>query len=289
MKRITWLLVGVAGVLLLIGRVGAQEIAGDRLVVPFSDPTRTGWLRAGLINGGITVKGYEGKEVIVEARVRREDDNENQNENQDEDKDTGKKETKRMGLRRIEITSTSLSVEEEENVVTVGTGSHNRTIDLIIQVPAKTSVKLSCINDGDIKVEGVSGEIEVSNTNGAVTLTNVSGSVVAHAFNEDLIVTMTKVDPNKSMSFTSFNGDVHVTLPADVRAKVKMKSDNGDLYSDFDIRLEQRTQKYEEDARSKGGKYKIKLEKAMYGVINGDGPEFQFATYNGDIYIRKGK
>jgi len=284
MNRINWFFVCAAYVLSAGALVFAQEIPADRLVVPLSDPARPGMIKAGLINGGITVKGYEGKEVIVEARVRSEE-----SEREDEHDDNRKTETKRKGLRRIEITSTSLTVEEEENVVTVGAGSHNRTIDLTIQVPAKTSLKLSCINDGDIKVEGVNGEIEVSNTNGAVTLTNVSGSVVAHAFNEDLIVTMTKVDPNKSMSFISFNGDVNVTLPAEVRAKVKMKSDNGDLYSDFDIRLEQRTQKYEEDSRSKGGKYKIKLEKAMYGVINGDGPEFQFATYNGDIYIRKGK
>ena len=39
----------------------------DRATVPFSDPARPKTLRASLINGSITVKGYDGKEAIVEA------------------------------------------------------------------------------------------------------------------------------------------------------------------------------------------------------------------------------
>jgi DUF4097 and DUF4098 domain-containing protein YvlB len=282
MKRSNLFILCAAWLLSTVAHAYAQEIPTDRLAVPFSDPSRPGFVKAGLINGGITVKGYEGKEVIVEARVRTSPDEEEQKQDR-------KKEGKAQGLRRIAITSTSLTVEEEENVVTIGVGSHSRTIDLTIQVPTKTSLKLSAINDGNIKVEQVEGEIEVSNTNGEVRLLNVSGTVVAHAFNGDLVVTMARVEADKSMSFTSFNGDVDVTLPATVRANAKMKTDHGDLFSDFDIRLEQKTQTYEEDARKKGGKYKIKIEKAMFGAINGGGPEFQFATYNGDIYIRKGK
>lgn len=286
MKRSHQYLVCFILTLLVCARIYAQEIPTDRLTVPFSDPSRPGLVKVGLINGGITVKGYEGKEVIVEARVRTHKSS--PDEDVDEERDR-RKNSKTKGLKRIAITSTSLTVEEEDNVITVGVGSHSRTIDLNIQAPAKTSLKLSTINDGDIKVEQVEGEIEVNNTNGEVTLTNVSGSVVAHAFNGDLVVTMIRVDAGKAMSFTSFNGDVDVTLPASVRANAKMKTDQGDLYSDFDIRLEQKTQKLEEDTRKKGGKYKVKIEKAMYGAINGGGPEFQFATYNGDIYIRKGK
>src|SRR5437016_176301 len=48
-----------------------QESSGpDHFAVPLSDPSRPARVEASLVNGGITVKGYDGKEVVVEARAR---------------------------------------------------------------------------------------------------------------------------------------------------------------------------------------------------------------------------
>ena len=33
------------------------------------------------------------------------------------------------------------------------------------------------------------------------------------------------------------NGEIDVTLPADIKANLKMKVDNGDMYTDFDVKL----------------------------------------------------
>jgi len=263
---------------LLASLTYSQEPPADRLTVAFSDPTRPGVLKASLMNGGMTIKAYDGKEVIIEARIRPESSSEHERR--------GKK---TMGMRRLEITSTGLTVEEEENEMRVGAETMNRTIDLTIQVPKRISLKLSCLNDGDIKVDGVTGEIEVNNQNGAIALTNISGSAVAYAHNDDILVSFAKIEPEKAMSFVSWNGDVDVTFPPEVRAKAKMKTHNGDVYSDFDVKLEASANRVEEDGRKEGGKYKLKVEKAVYGLINGGGPEMQFSTYNGDIYIRKGK
>lgn len=262
----------------LAGSIFGQEPPVDRLTVAFSDPLRPGTLRASLMNGGMTIKAYEGKEVLIEARIRPE--RESRHERTDK---------KKMGMRRLEIASTGLTVEEEDNVMRVGAETMNRTIDLMIQVPKKIALKLSCLNDGDIKVDGVTGEIEVNNQNGAIALTNVSGSVVAYAHNDDITVSFVKIEPEKTMSFVSWNGDVDVTFPPEMRAKTKMKTTQGDVYSDFEIKLEASANRVEEDGRKDGGKYKLKVEKAIYGLINGGGPEMQFSTYNGDIYIRKGK
>ncbi len=262
----------------LAGSIFGQEPPVDRLTVAFSDPLRPGTLRASLMNGGMTIKAYEGKEVLIEARIRPE--RESRHERTDK---------KKMGMRRLEIASTGLTVEEEDNVMRVGAETMNRTIDLMIQVPKKIALKLSCLNDGDIKVDGVTGEIEVNNQNGAIALTNVSGSVVAYAHNDDITVSFVKIEPEKTMSFVSWNGDVDVTFPPEMRAKTKMKTTQGDVYSDFEIKLEASANRVEEDGRKDGGKYKLKVEKAIHGLINGGGPEMQFSTYNGDIYIRKGK
>src|ERR1700680_354559 len=49
------------------GEAQAQS-GSDRVSVNLSDPTRPAFVKASSVNGSITVKAYEGKEVIVEAR-----------------------------------------------------------------------------------------------------------------------------------------------------------------------------------------------------------------------------
>ena len=257
----------------------AQDANPDRVNVPLTDPSRPAAVHASLLNGGITVTGYNGKEVVVEARVRgRESGRES------------KPNPKAEGLRRLDSRGTGLSVEEQDNVVNIGVRVLNRTVDLIIQVPFNSSLNLKCLNDGDIQVDRVSGEIDANDLNGLVKLTNISGAVVAHSLNEDVTVIFDKVTPEKSMSFSSLNGDIDVTLPADTKARVKLKSDNGEIYSDFDIRTEASPSaaKVTESGR-KDGRFRVQFEKAMYGSINGGGPEMQFTTFNGKIYLRKKK
>ena len=253
-------------------RAEAQAQSGnDRVSVNLSDPSRPAFIKASAVNGSITVKAYEGKEVIVEARER----------NEESEKPSG-------GPKRLRISTTGLTVEEENNEVRISTESYARTIDLTISVPVHTSVKLRAVNDGDITVTGIEGEIDVDDVNGAVTLNNISGSAVAHALNEHVHVTFTKVNPQKPMAFSSLNGDIDVTFPADLKANVSIRSDRGDVFSDFDVQLNASAPKQEvEDARGKGGKYRVKIDKTVHGTINGGGPEYQFTNFQGRIYIRK--
>lgn len=260
-----------------IAVLGQETLPGDRVTVPFSDPSRPGVLEVDVLHGGIAIKGYSGKEVIVEAQARTR-----------EYKHKEKSSKKAEGLRRLAISTTGLVVEEQNNVMQVETSSHQRTIDLNIQVPVNTSLRLNCVNDGDIKVEDVNGEIEVENVNGAVTLSRISGAAIAHALNDNVIVTFVKVDPDKPMSFSSLNGDIDVTFPTNLRANVKFKAENGDIYSDFDMTMEPTTQRIEEGGKG-GGKYRLRIEQAIQGKINGGGPEIKFETLNGDVYVRKGK
>jgi DUF4097 and DUF4098 domain-containing protein YvlB len=250
----------------------AAGATAEKLVVPFSDPSRPGVLRVGLTTGTIKVTAHQGKEVVISTRT---DDVEHAER------------VDRQGLRRIRNTSGGLTVEEERNEMRVSAANPNQKITLDIQVPTQTSLVLSTTNDGDIIVSGVSGDIEVNNTNGGVTLTGVSGTVVAHALNEDVVATMVAVG-GKPMSFTSLNGDINVTLPSTVKADVRLQPGNGDVYSDFDIAMQAPVLRQDGGQRQGGGKYVLKVEQTMVGKINGGGPEITFKTFNGDIRIRKG-
>jgi DUF4097 and DUF4098 domain-containing protein YvlB len=146
-------------------------------------------------------------------------------------------------------------------------------------------------------VENISGEIEVSNMNGQVTLTNVSGSVVAHSMNGKVVVSLNRVTPGKNMNFSTFNGDIDVTLPADAKANLKARVDNGDIYTDFDVKLEPQeagaapAPPPPPDVPPPGRNVRPKTKRggdgAVHGTINGGGPEIQFTTFNGRILIHK--
>jgi hypothetical protein len=250
---------------------GQSQAGGDRIPVTLSDPSRPAHVKVSMVNGGITVKAYEGKEVVVEARVRNRENSRNEG-----------------GPKRLAISSTGLSVEEENNEVNINTESYMHAIDVTVSVPLHTSLKLRAVNDGDIVVTGVDGEIDVDDINGAVTLNNISGSVVAHALNGHVYATLTRVNPQKAMAFSSLNGDIDVTFPADLKANVSIRSDQGDVFSDFDVQLQATAaQPVVEDSRGKGGKYRVKIDKTVRGTINGGGPEIQFRNFQGKIYIRK--
>ncbi|HEX7573496.1 MAG TPA: DUF4097 family beta strand repeat-containing protein, partial [Bacteroidota bacterium] len=198
---IRWRLIGFA---LILSSTAFGQPATERIPVPLTDPNRPVFLEVGIISGGIVVKGYAGKEVIVEATMAPEDD-----QDQPQAKPAGK-------MKLIPNTSMGLTAEEEDNTVTISTGLRgiSHQIDLVIQVPAACSMKLSTVNGGDIRVENVNGDLEVNNTNGSITLKQIAGSAVAQTVNGEVRVEFTRVNADKAMSFSSLNGDIDVTFPA---------------------------------------------------------------------------
>lgn len=251
----------------------------NKVTVPLTDSSRPVTLRAHLLNGSITVKGADVKEVVVEAHVR---NHEGQGEGR------GRGEGRGEGMKRIPMTSTGLNIEAENNDVRISADSVQRTIDLTITVPVRTSLSLHTVNDGNISVTGVDGELDVNDVNGEVTLKNVSGSAVAHALNGKVLVTFNRIDPQKPMAFSSLNGAIDVTFPADLKANITFRSDNGEVFSDFDVKLQANApQQTVEDDRGKGGKFQVKIDKTVRGTINGGGQEIRFKNFNGNIYVRK--
>ncbi len=350
----------------------AKEEPPDRAVVPLSNPAKPAKIEVSVIRGSITVKGYEGKEVIVEARVREkalsgygglyatgqyaalappvrpdqptpptaptpalapsaragqqaeqlkkeieavtaannaalaqslaqqevlakrltQSDKARSLYNeffQDDKKRREEKEKKIAGMKQLSGSTSGLEVEEEDNIVQISTESWKAATDLVIQVPRTTSLEVRSTMDGAVIVEGVNGEIDINNINGPVTLKNVSGNTLVHTVNGDIEVTLARVAADKPLSFSTMNGDIDVTLPADVKANLKMKSEQGEIYSDFDINMTRQSARSEAAEKTERGKFRISFDKSLYGIVNGGGQEIGFNTFSGDIYIRKKK
>jgi DUF4097 and DUF4098 domain-containing protein YvlB len=190
------------------------------------------------------------------------------------------------GLRRIDSAARGFTAEEQNNTVRISTSPMGSGTDLTIQVPRGTNISAKAMR-GTLTVTGVNAEIEAHNLNGDVELTAVSGTVLAHSLNGDVKVMMDQVDPTKPMSFSTLNGDIDVSLPAATKARLKLKSDHGDVYSDFDMQLDSSGATITEEGTKGKGKYKVKVDRSLFGTINGGGPLYSFTTLNGRILLRK--
>jgi len=267
--------------LLLAQSLAAQD-GGEKATIPLRDPSRPARVHAHLLNGGITVRGADVKDITVEAVSSGRRERRGRRESRPDRSD---------GMKRLELPGNSgLDLTEEDNLVTIKTSPINQSSDLLITVPRRSSLQLKCLNGGDIYVEQVEGEIDANNLNGKVTLKNVSGSVLAHSLNGAVFVSLDRIDPAKPMSFSTMNGDIDVTLPANLKANVLMKTDNGEIYSDFEVKLSPGTGPMRnESGRQSDGSYHVRFDRALRGSIEGGGPEFQFTSFNGQIYIRRKK
>ncbi|MDO7853552.1 DUF4097 family beta strand repeat-containing protein [Hymenobacter convexus] len=268
-------------VLALIGcalpsRAQEGKESKETLTVPLSAPGKPGTLEVGLVFGAIHVTGYSGKDVVVDAAFRPK-------------QGSRRAETPApAGMKRLSSAGgLNLTVEEKNNHVEVSTEVPTQPVDLTIKVPHNFSLQLTTVNNGDIIVENVSGELEISNVNGAIQLTDVSGSAVANTVNGNLTATFKSINNGTPMAFSTLNGKVDVTFPANLKAALKMKSERGEVYSDFDVAVDKAANKV--TRTSQNGLTRLSTDDWTYGKVNGGGAEVMMKTMNGNIYLRKAK
>lgn len=281
-----------------------QSSNANQVTVPFSDPSRPGIVKVNLLGGGITVRAGAGRDVIVTTSTSERDADEQRERERERERERNRPgsgdDPDTAGLRRL-TQPEGVNITEENNTVTVSSGGILRRANVLVQVPPATSLVLSTVTGGAVTVDGINGSIEVNNVNGSIRITDAGGPVIAHATNGRVVVTLKQVVAGKPMSFTSFNGNVDVTLPASAKANLKLRSDRGDVYTDFDIQTTNpppRTATRPNDDRDDRARdrdsrdnprYRVEMDRAIYGSINGGGADFELRTFNGNIYLRKGK
>jgi len=237
--------------------------------------------------GPITVEGYAGNNVVLEARkivyAR----------------DEGRAKLAEEEV-RLDLTEKGNSVEvyvdgpfrETENERRER-GIHIRRdpgykvyYGFTVKVPFRTNLVLSTVTDGDIEVRGVEGKFDVRDVNGKVRLVDVAGSGDAQTVNGGVTV-LFRSHPDGPCLFKTISGDVEVDFPGEPSADFRIKTMHGEVYSDFDVTYLPKAPPVREERREKGGKYVYRSE-GYYGVRTGKGgPEIKLDTLTGDILIAK--
>jgi hypothetical protein len=252
----------------------------SEFTIPLTDPSKRGKLKAHLNYGSITVKGTARKDVLVKYKPDTDGD-----EDHDHDRDHEKTPKSKDGLKRVSGGGMDLEASENNNSVRVQSDSWNNKLNLEIEVPSGFDLDVHTYNDGDLVITNIQGVVELTNYNGEITALNISGSVVATTYNGEIKVTFDKVTEGTPMSYSTYNGDVDITFPAATKATFKMKTEQGEIYTGFDMNITSSGPVQKKDTKS--GTFKVIIDDWKKGDINGGGAEITIKNYNGDIFLRK--
>ncbi len=271
MKHINILLI----ITLLFGSVGvidAQRGKAEEVRVPLTSPGEEGMLDASSHRGSIKVEAHSGKDVIVKLYP-------------DDDDYDEYRSGKKSGLKKISAGSFSADIEEDDNYVHIRTGSQNE-VHMEILVPANFSLKLGTHHNGLVTVENVKGDIEVNAHHGSVELRGLGSSASVNTHHGEIVATFDNIDNSKPMAFTTYHGDVDLTLPPNVNFISKIKTTKGDIYTDFEMDVTSQNPSYEK-GKGKDERTRIKIGGWRNAVVGSGGVEYMMSTYHGDIIIRK--
>jgi hypothetical protein len=170
------------------------------------------------------------------------------------------------GLRlRATTGNGELSVEKAGSEVEVRTGNGG------IRIGETEGRVVAATGNGDLAVESARGPVRASTGNGRIFVSTSAGPVSATTGNGDIDVRMESLSTAADMDFRSGSGAVRVTLPADFNGDVDASTGNGDLRTDFAIRLIGRLD-----------------PQHMRGTIGNGGRTIHLQTGNGRLEIRKG-
>ena len=271
--------------------MAAGDDDAQSLTVPLSAPSKPASVDVGLVLGSIRVVPGNAGEVVIEAQRGSDDDDEDCEDcgpvsGKAKDKSAKEGKTLEGGMRKITNASIDLSAEEDGNQVTVRSSGIPRDLRLRVQVPAGSSLRLSTVSGGAIDVEGITGELELHNTNGPIRARGVRGPVTANTVNGDVEVAFAPgAAIGGPMAFSTLNGDVDLTLPTGINVNLRLRTEQGDIYSDFDVELTTEPARIERDGTQK--KYRLTIAKELVGKIGAGGPELFLKSFNGDIVLRQ--
>ena len=125
--------------------------------------------------------------------------------------------------------------------------------------------------NGDVDVRGAKASVRVSTGNGRVNVTTADGPVEARTGNGDIDVSMTQLTARDDMTFSTGSGGVRVTLPAGYNGELDATTGNGELHSDFDLKIQGRMN-----------------PRHVRATIGEGGPRLRLTTGNGRLEVRKG-
>lgn len=215
-----------------------------------------------------SIKGYNGKEIVIKAEKVKETPER-------------AKGLKAVSYNAIDNTKIGLSVLEENGEVNITLASpiaKNGKFDILIPDNMIVDVNQeSVFSSKTIEIKNLKNEINLKTMVADIKISNCTGPVVLSSLSGKIEVELVNINYNKPISINSVSGLIDLSLPASVKADLELQTISGEIYTDFDIKLE----KKKDNLTRIGGNSSIKAK------LKGGGLKIDLQTVSGNIYLRK--
>ncbi len=155
--------------------------------------------------------------------------------------------------------------------------------EITVHVPRETALHLRTVNGG-VTARETSGAFDVRSVNGAIAMTDMAGSGTAAAVNGANVVSF-RESPKVDSAFTSVNGRIELTFPANLAADFDLKTVNGGMFTDFESTM---VASGTGAATKENGRFVYKNRGESHIRVGAGGPHIRLETVNAAIQIKKG-
>ncbi|MBN1996947.1 hypothetical protein JW935_05300, partial [candidate division KSB1 bacterium] len=106
--------------------------------------------------------------------------------------------------------------------------------DFELKVPRNVSLIARTVNEGEINISHLVGNFDIKNINGGIKMQHIEGSGSVYALNGDMSLAFDK-NPIEDCYIGSLNGEIRVVFKPQLAAEFKLKTFNGEIYTDFNF------------------------------------------------------
>ncbi|HZI18999.1 MAG TPA: DUF4097 family beta strand repeat-containing protein [Pyrinomonadaceae bacterium] len=176
------------------------------------------------INGGVRVSSWDRNEVRVDAVKR-----------------AHKAERLREAEIKIEARADSLRIETDYPEYRRGEGrrwdrdDQPAAVEYRLTVPRSAVIEDFNLINGGLELENLSGPVKANSINGRVAARGLTGPVNLSVINGALEVGLDRLSEGQSVTLSSVNGQVTVTLPSDASAHLRASTVHGSIRNDFNL------------------------------------------------------
>ena len=137
-----------------------------------------------------------------------------------------------------------------------------------VRVPAGVTFIGRTVN-GDVDATRLNGDVVATTVNGSVTFSTTGGGR-ASTVNGSIRGDMGRAEWSDTLSMSTVNGSITLTLPATLSTEVRASTVNGDINADFPITVQGRVSR-----------------RRLDGTIGGGGRTLALETVNGSITLKR--
>jgi hypothetical protein len=200
-------------------------------------------------NGGISVKGWDGNNVLVRAKV----------------------ETAALTDADAKGLASNVSVQTGATIRADGPQQdrdQHWSVSYEVFVPRPTRLSLTTHNGG-IHIEDVTGGAEFNAVNGGIHLDNLAGMVQGRTTNGGVHIKLTGDRwQGQGLDVQTTNGGVHIEMPRNYSAQLDFATTNGGVHADVE-----------------GGESRPKGR--ISATVGSGGPTIRAVTTNGGVHVER--